>query len=198
MTWLDWLIVAVIVYGTVCGMQRGLVLSLFSLLGLVAAVILGWHYASVVVSFFETQWEWHSRLTAYLMETVDIPQHAGGVISPDATHAELAEGLLTVIAFLLLFGIVVNLARALGHVLHTAIGWGLTAAVDRVMGGLLGLCATTVASAVALGVLLITSASVPALQLVAEIIHQSAVGSELVRVLYGLSPLSDILFKWLS
>ncbi|GEM_PF-3610646 len=198
MIWLDWLIIAAIIYGTFCGMRRGLVLSLFSLGGLAAAVVIGWQYAAELVSLFERRWEWHSRMTTYLSESISVPQHADGIVSPEATHAELAEGVLTVIAFFLIFSSVVIAAGVLARMIHLAVGWGFTGAIDRIMGGVLGLCAAAVGAAVALGILLITSTSVPALQPGAEAIHNSVLGPELVRIFYGISPLSDMLSQWLT
>ena len=198
MTWLDLVVVIIICLGTINGVRRGFVRSLFGLLGLVAGVAAGWAWSPAVAEFMEDRWAWGARMTDYLAETVPFPRQVGGVISPGASYSEFAELVLLVLGFLLVFALVTVAARFVAGVIHAAVGWGFTGALDRMMGGVFGFMASALMMSVLLGVLLMASASYPSLYGMDATIYSSPLSQELVRVFYVLSPLSERLLEVIS
>ena len=191
MTWLDVVVLVVICLGTINGVRRGFVRSLFALMGLVVGVAAGWAWSPDVAAFMENRWAWGSRMTDYLAATVPFPRQVGGVISPGASYSEFAELVLLVLGFLAVFVVVTLAARFVAGVLHAAVGWGFTGALDRMMGGVFGFMTSILMVSVLLGVMLMAAASYPALYGMDAVVDASPLAQELVRLFYVLSPLSE-------
>jgi len=198
LTWLDFAVLMIICLGTINGVRRGFVRSLFGLLGLVVGVAAGWAWAPAVAEFMENRWAWGATMTDYLAETVPFPRQVGGVISPGASYSEFAELVLLVLGFLFVFVLVTLAARFVAKVIHAAVGWGFTGALDHMMGGVFSFMASALFISVLLGVLLMASASYPALHGMDALVYGSPLAQELVRVFYVLSPLSERLLEVVS
>lgn len=198
MSWLDWVIVLVVVFGTIRGLRRGFVRSLLGLVGLVAAVVLGWSWAPQLVQVMDNSWAWRSRLAEHLAASPVAPEAVGGVLSPAASYSDMAQMLLTVLAFVVIFIVIRSAAALLASALHLAVGWGLTGAMNSLMGGLFGFFTWSIAMVVVLGVLLTASTAFPQLSGIAEAVESSPMSRELVRIFYSMSPLREHLIQHIT
>ncbi len=198
MIWLDWILVAVIVFGVIRGVRRGLVYSLFGLAGIVVALAAGWSYAPALADRLQDEWGWQTRLADYLAMTVPFPREVGGVLSPGTDYPEFAGMVLVVLGFVGVFLAVTAAVRLLAHLLRAAIGGGFTGALDRLMGGLFGFFTSTLSLSVGLGILVMLSASVPLFSWAGAAVEESSLGRELARVFYLLSPLSERLLELIT
>lgn len=198
MTWLDWILLVLILSGAINGVRRGLVYSLFGLAGLVAALAAGWSYSSQIAMHLEEAWGWQTRLEEYLALTVPFPSEVGGVLSPGANYSEFAGTVLLILGFIVVFMAVMAVVRLLAHLFRAVITGGFTGVLDRLMGGLFGFFTSTISASVCLGILVMLSASMPVLAWAGAVIEASSLGRELARVFYLLSPLSEHLLEMLT
>ncbi len=198
MNWLDWVVVLVVGLGVIRGLRRGFVRSLLGLVGLIAAVVLGWSWSPQLVQMMESRWAWQTRIAEHLVDSPISPQAVGGVLSPAADYTDMAHMLLTVFAFAIVFMVVRATVALLSSGLHLAVGWGVTGILNSVMGGLFGFFTATIALAVILGVLLTASTAFPLLEGIAEAVEASAMSRELVRIFYRMSPLRDHLLEHIT
>ena len=197
MIWLDLVVVGVVVLGTLNGLRRGFIRSLLGLLGLIAALTLGWTYSSEMVGLFEATWGWRTRLAEYLATNVPYSHSVGGVLTSSVSYGEMAEILLSVMAFALIFLIVRIAAIFVANILHMALGWGFTGFINRMLGGLFGFFTWVLGLSIILGVLVTASTSVEFLSGLAEAVEASHMSQELVRIFYLMSPLRQYLIDYL-
>jgi uncharacterized membrane protein required for colicin V production len=192
------MLLVVIALGIVNGVRRGLIYSLFGLVGLVVALAAGWSYAPSLAEYFEQTWGWQRRLAEYLARSVPFPQEVGGMLSPGADYSEFARMALTVLGFIVVFLAVTVAVRVLAHLLRAVLGGGFTGALDRLLGGLFGFFTTTISLSVLLGIMAMLSASMPSLHWAGLAVEESSLGRELARVFYLLSPLSERLLQLIT
>lgn len=188
----DLIVAVAMVFGVLKGLRRGFLLSLFSFGGLLAGLAAGWSFAPGLVEFLDGRYGWLNSLAIYLSEHVLLPGGVSSLFSDSITHTQLAEILLTVVAFLVIYGIVRGVIEGVGESLRGPRGWGVVGAVDRMLGAIFGLLATVLALAVVFGFVIAVSPAIPALGPVAGMIENSASAHGLARLFFLMGPLKDL------
>ncbi len=186
---LDAAVAIAMVVGVIRGVKRGFLISLFSLGGLLLGLFIGWQFAPGLVAFFEREFGWLSALEGRLAEQVVLPRDVGSLFSTQLNHAELAEVLLTVVAFLLIYLVIRGVAETLGRVIRTSISWGILGTVDRILGSALGLVGSLFGMAIVFGVIVAVGPAVPALSWLVAAIEDSSSARGLARLFFAIGPL---------
>ncbi|MFO7942270.1 MAG: CvpA family protein [Bacillota bacterium] len=190
---LDLFVAVVLVVGVIRGVRQGFLLSLFSFGGLLVGFWMGWQFAPNLVAVAEREWGWRSSLEAYLAENVVLPLEAGEFFSAALTHAQLAEIILTVAAFLILYMLVRIVAEVVGGSMKRAISWSVLGILDRILGAVFGLLATIFGLAVGFGVISALAPAIPYLGSLARLIEDSTAAHSLARLFYLMGPLRDLI-----
>jgi len=188
MNWLDWVVVVIAAVGLLRGLSSGFVRSLFAVLGLVAAVAVAWTCAAHLATALEAAYGWESRMAVYMMNKLTFPNYVAGLNLPPANYREWAHMALTALSFLAIFLAVRMAAGFVARAIEPVVAWGFVGAMNRFLGGLLGLATAVAGLSVALGLLFPFAGMMPVAFLGAAI-KTSRFAPGLIRLFYLISPL---------
>lgn len=123
LTWFDAAALSFLCWGGVEGYLKGITLSIFNVLGWVAALVVAF-YARTPLSFFVNQeYNLVPLLTRVISRRVDLPLQVGGFISPEGgsrgefLYPWLAEALVNLLSFLAVFFLIIALLKILEGIL---------------------------------------------------------------------------------
>ncbi|MFW5896678.1 MAG: CvpA family protein [Bacillota bacterium] len=190
---LDLVVAVILVVGVIRGLRQGFLLSVFSFGGMLAGFWVGWHFAPDLVVVMQREWEWLTSLEDYLAERLVLPLEGGEFFSAALTHAQLAEIILTVAGFLVLYMFIRIVAEAVGGSIRRGISWGVLGALDRILGAVFGILATIFGLAVVFGVILALAPAIGPLNLLVGLIRDSAAAHSLARLFYLMGPLKEMI-----
>lgn len=154
MDWIDIGLVGYLVMGVFYGLRRGLVWVGFSLLGYIAGVLIADHVAKPVTNMVVAAAPVRGWLDRY------IPSVAAHVPGARLDAWNLAEGLISLLIFLIIVGAAEFVGRTVGAVASRGVSvFRMTALINRVGGVIAGL----VEHGVVAGLILTLALGIPAL-----------------------------------
>lgn len=89
LNWVDWLIVAIVGYTALCGLRRGLVLTLTRFVGQIGALVAAFVLTRPASALLETRFGLASRLAGFVARFVRLPEDFGQVFVDRLSSGQL-------------------------------------------------------------------------------------------------------------